>query len=147
MEMVAKSNKDNRTITVHRLADKSVDNKRSEKKRERERELYKTIRWRLNSIRLDNNSSLFKVHFRVHVQSLPQSRHMAPSLYFSQLSQWDGHSTRSKIREEQRGMEEKGIKVKHPLHQFVKKLPRPACLAVISRATYTFPRHISPSTR
>lgn len=38
MEMVAKSNKDNRTITVHRLADKSVDNKRSEKKRERERE-------------------------------------------------------------------------------------------------------------
>lgn len=60
--MVAKSNKDNRTITVHRLADKSVDNKRKrEKKRERERELYKTIRWRLNSIRLDNNSSLFKV--------------------------------------------------------------------------------------
>lgn len=35
MEMVAKSNKDNRTITVHRLADKRAwIHKRSEKKGE-----------------------------------------------------------------------------------------------------------------
>lgn len=100
--MVAKSNKDNRTITVHRLADKRAWITKEARKREK---LYKTIRWRLNSIRLDNNSSLFKVHFTARVQSLPQSRHMAPSLYFSQLSQRDGHSF-----ENERGTERNGRK-------------------------------------